>query len=173
MDQGSLVVDVTVQYFKYPNDLHWRHELVMLGEDEHGVWLGGPIGSTVQRGGEPVKKWPVPFVQLVSPEKWWTLIYNGEGAHKYRIYVDIITEPCWVSDSRVEMIDIDLDVVLNMDGLVRVLDGDEFEDHLVRLQYPPSLVDGARIATAEVAHKLEAGQEPFAQAGAAWLTQVL
>jgi hypothetical protein len=30
----------TVQFFKYPDRLHWRHDMVRLGEDAHGVWVG-------------------------------------------------------------------------------------------------------------------------------------
>ena len=30
----------TVQFFKSPDRLHWRHDMVRLGEDEHGVWVG-------------------------------------------------------------------------------------------------------------------------------------
>ena len=39
---------VTVQYFKYSGERHWRHQMVMLGEDGHGVWLGAPIGAIIQ-----------------------------------------------------------------------------------------------------------------------------
>lgn len=181
MDQGSLrpasstvvLMDVTVQFFKYPGDLHWRHDLTMLGKDEHGVWLGGPAGSIVQRGREPAKEWPVPFVQLIAPGRWWTLLYNGQEASNFRIYVDVVTQPCWVSESRVEMVDLDLDVVLDVDGRVKVLDEDEFEEHRVKFQYPESIVDRARATAADVALKLERRQEPFGNAGAAWLDQVL
>lgn len=166
-------MDVTVQFFKYPGDLHWRHDLRMLGEDEHGVWLGGPAGSIVQRGREPAKEWPVPFVQRIAPGRWWTLIYNGEAASNFRIYVDVVTQPCWVNESRVEMIDLDLDVVLGLDGSVKVLDEDEFEEHRVRFQYPPALVDRARSTAADVAIKLARRQEPFANSGATWLQQVI
>ena len=165
-------MDVSVQYLKYPGDLHWRHDLTKLGEDEYGVWLGGPSGSTVQRGLEPAKARPDPFVQLIAPGKWWTLIYNGDAARNFRIYVDMVTQPCWVSASRVEMIDLDLDVVLNLDGSVEVLDEDEFEEHRVRFQYPGSLADRARNTAAAVVIKLEQRQEPFGDAGLAWLEKV-
>ena len=172
MDQGSLM-DVTVQFFKYPGDLHWRHDLTKLGEDDHGVWLGGPAGSIVKRGHEPAMEWPVPFVQLIPPGQWWTLVYNGAAAQNFRIYVDMITQPCWVDETRVEMIDLDLDVVLDVNGEVKLLDEDEFEEHRVNFQYPESLVDRARATAADVTLKLERRAEPFGTAGEAWLQRVV
>lgn len=172
MDQISLV-DVTVQFFKYSGEIHWRHDLTRLGEDDHGTWLGGPAGSIVQRGHEPALEWPVPFVQLIAPGQWWTLVYNGDESRNFRVYVDIVTQPCWVDESRVEMVDLDLDVVLDINGQVRVLDEDEFEEHRVKFSYPPSIVERARTAAAEVALMLEAGHEPFASAAIPWLAQVI
>ena len=166
-------MDVTVQYFKYPRDLHWRHDLIKLGEDEYGVWLGGPAGTVIQRGHEPPIEWMVPFVQLIAPHHWWTLIYNSVADRNHRIYVDMITQPCWVSDKRVEMIDLDLDVVFDADGEVKVLDEDEFEENKMEFDYPESLVDRTRSTAAEVALKLARGEEPFGEAGATWLEQVL
>ncbi len=165
-------MDVTVQFFKYSGALHWRHDMTRLGEDEHGIWLGSQAGSTVQRGHEPAKVWPVPFVQLIAPGQWWTLIYNGAAASDFRIYVDLTTQPCWIGESRVEMIDLDLDVVLDLEGAVKVLDEDEFDEHRSLFQYPESLVNRVRNTAAEVALNLERRWEPFGDAGAPWLKQV-
>ena len=162
---------VTVQFFKYPQRLHWRHEMKRLGEDKHGVWLGAPAGSVVQRGTEPAKKLDRPFVQLIPPAAFWSLIYNGED-NKYPIYVDIATPAEWVNDHRVEMIDIDLDVVRRKDGSVEVLDEDEFLEHQMTFDYPNWLVDRARTTAAELVLAIEANREPFNETPNHWLSQV-
>ena len=162
---------VTVQFFKYPNRLHWRHEMRRLGEDEHGVWLGAQSGTVVQRGIEPPMTLDRPFVQLIPPVSYWSLIYNGED-NKYPVYVDIATPARWVNEHRVEMIDIDLDVVRRKDGSVEVLDEDEFREHRVSLNYPDWLVDRARTATAELVLKVEARDEPFGALPTRWLAAV-
>jgi len=162
---------ITVQFFKYPDVLHWRHEMQRLGEDQFGVWLGAPTGTVVQRGMEAPMTLDHPFVQLIPPASYWSLIYNGEN-HKYPLYIDIATTATWVDAQRVEMIDVDLDVVRYRDGSVALLDEDEFLDHQGRFNYPAWLVDRARTTAAELVMKVEAGVEPFGFVPGFWLDQL-
>lgn len=159
---------VTVQYFKYPETLHWRHEMQWLGEDDHGVWLGAAAGSTVQRGHEPAIAWERPFVQLIPPDAWFTVLGNDRSS-KNEIYVDVVTNTQWVSDDRVEMIDVDLDVIRLWDGTVKLLDEDEFIEHQAQLDYPDWLIAGARTAAAEVVLAAEQHLEPFGSRAQHWL----
>ena len=162
---------VTVQYLKYPDTIHWRHEMIRLGTDEHGTWLGGPAGTIVQRGLEPAQAWPDPFVQLIPSRASWSLIYNGDAARD-RVYVDITSPACWMGEHRVEMLDLDLDVVLTQDGVVEVRDREEFELHIKELRYPSQLVARARSTVDEVKEALASGREPFAAAPRPWFQQV-
>lgn len=159
-----------VQYYKYPRTLHWRHELLRLGEDEHGVWLGGPTGTRVQKGEEEPINYPRAFVQLVTPRAWWTALFNQ--GHRIDVYVDITTAANWPLPDRVEMIDLDLDVIRLRDGTVYVDDEDEFEDHRVRLAYPPRMADSARATAAEVTLALEKWAPPFDGSASRWLEMV-
>lgn len=161
-------MSVTVQYFKYPDRLHWRHDTTRLGSDEFGVWLGIPATTTVQRGHEPAMVIGRDAVQLITPDLWWSLLYNGTG-DRYEVYVDIATPAVWESESRVTMFDLDLDVVRSQDGIVQVLDEDEFLEHQVRYSYPPELIESTRAATDEVVRALQENREPYASVAATWL----
>lgn len=164
---------VTVQYFKYPETLHWRHDLTRLGEDDHGVWLAGPLGTTVQRGSEPARQMRRPFVQLITPDRWWTALFNGPGdGSDMPVYVDVTTVARWQGDGRVEMVDLDLDVVRRGDGSVYVDDEEEFEDHRLSLHYPERLVASARSAAARLVLDLENRTPPFDGTGMRWLEQI-
>jgi protein associated with RNAse G/E len=164
-------MSVTVQYFKYPDRLHWRHDALRLGSDEFGVWLGIPSTATVQRGYEPALTIGRDAVQLITPHLWWSLIYNGTG-DTYEVYVDIATPAVWETDDRVTMFDLDLDVVRHQDGTVEVLDKDEFLDHQVRYSYPQDLIEATRTATDEVVRAVDANIEPFASVAARWLARL-
>lgn len=141
--------------------------MVRLGRDEHGLWLGMAQGSAFQKGDEAPQASPTPMVQLVVDDAWWTLLYNGP-AHRYLVYVDVITPPVWVTDARVEMVDLDLDVVQRSDGRVEVIDRDEFDEHQVTLGYPSAWVEAAERTAVEVADRLEAGAPPFGARMRAW-----
>lgn len=162
---------VTVQFFKYPDRPHWRHTMVWLGEDKHGVWLGAPVGTVVQRGKEPPVTMEHAFVQLIPEGGWWAAIFNAESS-RTRVYVDVTTPPQWVTPHRVEMIDLDLDVILRRDGTLEVDDEDEFELHRRQLAYPQRLVDAARGAAARLVVALETENAPFDGSSGKWLARL-
>lgn len=158
--------EVVVAYTKHPGTPHWTHETVELGRDEHGVWLGMAVGARYRKGGEPWRANEVAAVLCVPDDGWWCLLHNGPE-HRIRDYVDICTPPVWDGD-RVEMVDLDLDVVRTAEGVTEVVDRDEFRDHTVRLGYPPSWVQAAERTAAEVRDLLAAEAPPFGAVAAAW-----
>lgn len=151
---------VTLQFFKYPDTVHWRHDMLYLGEDHLGTWLGAPLGTTIQRGSEPPMSWNRPFIQLIQPNRPWIPIWNLDP-DRTAIYVDITTVPVRPAPDRYETIDLDLDVVQLVDGSIQILDEDEFEEHRSSLGYPDWMIDQARTSTAEVAAAIEALRTPF------------
>lgn len=159
--------EVVVQYLKHPDTPHWRQPMRRLGRDEHGTWLGMDAGAPFQKGDAPPVPSPTPMVQLIAPEAWWTLLYNGPG-HRYPVYVDVTTPARWVGPARVEMVDLDLDVVCDAAGEVAIIDQDEFDEHQVSLGYPPAWIAAASAAADEVAARLRGGAEPFGRRMRAW-----
>lgn len=159
---------VQIDFRKWGGRLHWQFEMHRLGEDEHGLWLWSPPGSAMQRGTEPVKFSKSTNVKLIPDGKWWTAIWAWQRNHD--VYVDIIAPPKW-DGSRVEMVDLDLDVVRWSDGTVEVLDEDEFAEHQVVFDYPPRLVDTVRATTAQLALAVDAGHEPFGEVAVRWMAQ--
>jgi uncharacterized protein len=102
---------------------------------------------------------------------WWHLHYNGT-AREYTHFVDIVTQPRWVSSDRYEMVDLDLDVTRNQDGAVAVEDEDEFEIHRVKYGYTEEMIERAVAETAWVVAALEARREPFFETASSWLSRV-
>ncbi len=157
---------VHIDFRKWPDNRHWQFAMNLLGEDDHGTWLWAAPGSIMRRGDEPPKILQRLAVKLLTPDSWWTAVWNEGG--NYEIYVDIATPPRWDGD-RVTMIDLDLDVVRHRDGRTLVLDEDEFDEHRVALSYPPDVVDRARTTTAAVYLDVERHAPPFDETGARWL----
>ena len=109
---------------------------------------------------------------MIAPGRWWSLHFNGGYSKNFRIYIDVVQPAVWVNPARVEMVDLDLDVVLRHDGSVALLDEDEFLEHIERYSYPDGLIDRVRTTAAELVMAVERGDEPFHAAGDRWLAQV-
>ena len=162
----------TVQYRKWDGALHWRHDMVRLGTDEYGIWLGAGVGATVQRGTEPVRQMAWAFVQLICADAPWTAIFNAPAPDSDAVYVDLSTPARWVEDDVVELIDLDLDVVRRRDGSIALLDEDEWVEHRVRYAYPTEVVDRTEAAADELLGLLRSRTEPFGTAAERWLSLV-
>jgi hypothetical protein len=158
---------VRIDERKYPASQHWRFAGTVLGTDAHGTWLGMPAGTVAQRGEEPPRTLPIPFVVLVPHDDPW-LVEVYDGHPELLTYVNIGSVPRWDGD-RVTQLDLDLDVVATHDGTVRVLDRDEFVDRSRSWGYPQALVAHAEAAAARAADLL-ATAEPFG--AAAWLDRL-
>lgn len=160
---------VTVQFLKYPDILHWGFEAHRLGEDEWGDWIGVPAGTSCWKGEEPFRPTERDAVFCVPRDEWWHLHYNGDNHHRYTHFVDIVTPPVWVSGSRYEMVDLDLDVAVHRDGTIEVQDEDEFQVHQVRYGYTEEMVGTALSETNRIVDLLERRSEPFFEVAGRWL----
>lgn len=156
-----------LQFFKYPDTPHWRHEAVWLGEDDHGVWLGASKGSVVQRGLEPARRIRQHQVHLVPRDDWWVLTY-APGHRRAAHWIDIST-PAEFEEHRVTAVDLDLDIVGMADGAVFVEDEDEFAEHQELLGYPLRLIRNAERAAAEMVIALSGRREPFGATADRWM----
>lgn len=163
---------VTVQFLKNPDLIHWGFEAGWIGEDEWGDWIAVPTGSDRWKGEEHLSPTTLPAVFLAPRDQWWHLHYNGPNAVNYTHFVDITTPPVWVTPNRYELIDLDLDVAIHVDGTIEVQDEDEFEIHQVKYGYTRELIDGARRATDEIVVALRSRSEPFFSVAASWLHRV-
>jgi uncharacterized protein len=65
----------------------------------------------------------------------------------------------------VSLVDLDLDVILLVDGCLVLDDEDEFEEHRRSLGYPDDLVSLARRSADEVLTAIGSGAEPFLTVG--------
>ena len=161
-----------VVYTKYDGSLHWHQTMRYLGEDEHGIWLGAPARTSIQRGSEPPITLEQPFVGLIPAGQWWTASFNAEPAAT-EIYCDIGTPPQWPDPAEVTMVDLDLDVLrLRADQRVIVVDEDEFAEHQVRYRYPADVISEAERAAAWLLDAISAKAEPFGAVYLGWLDMV-
>ena len=168
-------------FSKWGGRPHWEYDARLVGEDEHGTWVGAPAGTRVTRPGAAFDA-PAAFVSVVPRDGAFVATFYGEpvrsaGDHAVELYVDITTVPTWQTDpegrATVGMVDLDLDVVRGRTGRVWVDDEDEFALHRVRFAYPDELVRLATVSCEEVREGVLAGCGAFDRdLGRRWLSRL-
>ena len=168
---GTPVRVVTTKWGGLP---HYEFDTVLLGTDEHGTWLGLPLGTRVTR----------PGVDFRTSHLWVALVPDGapfmasfyETGHEPAVYVDVTTSPEWRgygAGRQLHAVDLDLDVVREQSGRVFIDDEDEFADHQVRYGYPADVIEMARRSADDVYAAALAEQAPFSHAtGLAWIQRL-
>ncbi len=151
---------VRCAYTKWGDRRHHTGALLWLGSDEHGHWLGDPVGNEWSGG-------PASFVSvtdnvlLVPRDRGFTaMFYEPHPELEFRLYCDIVTGTGWTHDGSALLtaVDLDLDVIDPFDGSgVWVDDRDEFADHQVELGYPAEVIAGAETETDRVVEEVRAG----------------
>jgi len=160
---------IDVRFTKWGGGRHWEFPLSVLGEDEHGVWAAGDVGTRLWRPGAGFES-EIAWVTLVPHDRPWAASFYGSAHQHIDTYVDMTTVAEW-SGRAVTMTDLDLDVILMRDGSLVLDDEDEFEVHRVELGYPEEVVDLARRTADEVMAAISDGAEPFGSAGSTWVAR--
>lgn len=157
---------------KFDGRLHRRAVERHLGEDEWGTWLGVPVGTEVFYATTGITRADGHRgVRLIPYDAWYTPLFFAP-TRKLEMYCDITAPAVWTGRTRVEIVDLDLDVTRTHGGRVTLLDEDEFAVHQVSYGYPAEVVTHAAAAAR---HVLAASRErvtPFDSHYESWLDQV-
>ncbi len=147
---------------------------VLLGDDEHGTWVGFRAGTRFARPGSEFVA-SDDHVTLVPAEGHFLATFWPDGrpvdptGGDIEVYVDVATPGVW-DGATLHTVDLDLDVIRRGDGTVFVDDEDEFAQHQVAFGYPPDLVATARTTCAALLDDVRRREPPFDPATAAsWL----
>lgn len=161
----ALGSEVWIERRKYPDTPHYGVVGTVLGDDEHGVWVGAAPGSILvlpdgtERVGQYTLLWCV-------PRNDWFLLHVLGDHPELELYIDICTPAMW-NERGLRTIDLDLDIVVwtsAKGGHVELVDEDEFAEHQVTLGYPDALIAGARRTAADVLARVQAADGPFSLA---------
>ncbi len=114
------------------------------------------------------------FTMLFWPglDRWWNLEHNHwvfrrpDGRWTTESYANVSTPATFDGDT-VRWVDLDLDVTIR-NGVVELVDEDEFDEHQVAMAYPVEIIVSARAAAAELLQLAEARTPPFDRASHIW-----
>jgi hypothetical protein len=160
---AAAVTAVTVEWLKWPAQPYRVTPMTRLGSDEQGTWMFAPRGAPASYATLGATPLPVNFLTLLPSggQCWMCTWMWGNPSVDIELYVDIVHPPAWTSDERLEVIDLDLDIIRYRDGRVVVDDEDEFAQHTSSLCYPASVVTSARQTATAVFSAVTERTPPF------------
>lgn len=165
---------VRIEMEKWGGRRHWHIPGHWLGSDEHGDWLGFPIGSEFDRPGAHsvttnLQVGLVPPADLPDDQRGWLGTFHGPGGKLgVAVYVDIATPPRW-DGGVVRTVDLDLDVIELVNGEVYIDDEDEFAEHQVELGYPDDVIAAAIRSCERVHASIAARHAPYDGSHERWM----
>ena len=157
---------ILVEMGKWGDRPHWTYRGIYLGSDEHGDWLGCPVGTHYRR---PEAEFTADFAGVVLVPVGgvaYLPAFNDEPATS-AVYVDIATPAVW-DGAILRSIDLDLDVIRRQDGTVLLDDEDEFAAHQIAYGYPTEVIELAERTAAEVLMAVRERTPPFGNTSDHW-----
>ncbi len=105
------------------------------------------------------------FLFWPGQDRWYNVEHNHrvvarpDGRLSTSSYANVSTPATFDGDT-VRWVDLDLDVTIR-DGVVELVDEDEFDEHRARMAYPAAVVARARAAAEELQRLARLGAPPF------------
>ncbi|GAA2886112.1 DUF402 domain-containing protein [Microbacterium esteraromaticum] len=167
---------MAMKWRKWDGSPHWVNDVIYLGADEWGDWVGQPIGWRSHRPGADFVA-ESPNVTLIprDHDDYALTVHRGHP-RGMRIYIDLAWDVRWTDDPLLSTaIDMDLDVVrrLNEQGTY-VDDRDEWAEHSIRYGYPADVMTHLEARALELEERVRAQSVPFDDATAdPWLDRLI
>lgn len=153
-------LDISSQRYDGAPLYSWRAELVDWG-DEWLVWhtaAGTPISLARSGAVFAPEHRSIAYMWLRRPY-YVAADFGRDGAFR-RYYCNVVLPPR-LDGSRLNFVDLDLDVLVDEGGRTRLLDVSEFEANRVALRYPPDVETLAWGAVAEIERMAQQSLMPF------------
>lgn len=147
---------------KFDGSAHWIQPFRVVSDD-------GNLLITEYRARTPIftsrGEFRSPYNSLVYfwRDRWFNVFRLARPGCELALWYCNITTPPTYQDGQIGYIDLDLDVAVRPEGVIELLDEDEFEEHQELYGYPPEIIAEARSAAAEVTSLALEGGFPFSR----------
>lgn len=161
---------------KWDGSPHWVSEVVYLGADEWGDWMGQPVGWRSKRPGADFVAESSNVTLLPRDRQDCAITVHRGHPRALRVYIDLAWDARWSDDPLVMTgIDMDLDVVRRLDERGTYIDDrDEWAAHSIRFGYPADVMTHLEARALELEHRVRAQAAPFDDATVdPWLDRLI
>ena len=147
--------------YKYDGRLHYEQPLRLKEKRPDHVVLEGEIGrELIHHTRDAVYKFDAETYEYFFDDRWYTaaLVFD-KNRNIVHVYCNIAL-PCTINKDSVEFVDLDVDVIVR-NGILEVVDIDEFEEHKKIFGYGRELEEKVFEAVERVKKDITEGNYPF------------
>ena len=146
---------------KYDGSPHWEYDSSFVLEE-------GPLLVTLNFAGQELQTWQGPWTTPYDTrnhfwaDRWYNVMRcDRPKAGGLEYWYCNVTTPALYDGETVRYADLDLDVIVPVDGEPQLLDEDEFLENSGRIGYPPEVIEQARRAVDELLALARGRRFPF------------
>jgi protein associated with RNAse G/E len=151
---------VTIQAYKYGNQLHYEWCTTLLEKAKTHIFVLGHYGRKLHHYTKQkvftVNNWTIEFFPFDS---WFTVSADVVDGKIQQYYCNI-NEPAKIDGHTVSFVDLDLDLI-QRNGEWKVVDEDEFEMNAIKFAYSDELIHRAREELINLQSRIHNKQFPF------------
>ncbi len=152
---------VRVDACKYDNSVHRSWEANLIEETEELWTFVGVFKDEIRHPLLGVIRPETISVEFYWKNRWYNVFRFHEPEGDLRNFYCNVNMPPVLRENVLTYIDLDIDVLVAPDFSYQILDLDEFEENALKHQYPPGIMEKAKISLSELIALIENKQFPF------------
>jgi protein associated with RNAse G/E len=158
-----------LESFKYPRQPRYFYPVSVVQDERDQLMLYNPPGVPIYVGKhDRIVPASDHTLSILWPDRYYNVLLFWLPDWTFRgYYVNLALPSEWDGELCV-YIDLELDVALFEDGIVRVLDQDEYEESKIRYNYPDELIERVEHTTVQVVEMMERRTFPFDGSLVSW-----
>ena len=129
MKTSEAVLRIKVQKKNQEGDVTYEYEGTLLSQDEHSIVLEALFDRADMPFMDVMFKTGDRFVEYYYTERWYNIFRFEEPVGTLRNWYCNITMPPTISETAVDYVDLDIDVLIWPDQCFQILDVDEYDEN--------------------------------------------
>lgn len=155
--------DIDILVYKYNDDLHYQWKTKLLREEKDYILVYGEVGrQLVHHTKNKIFDCATKSLEFFSLKEGYTVNIDIDDLGNSEYYCNICLPSKFNSDKNtISFIDLDLDLLIDNQGTIKIVDEDEFATHSISMNYSSETIDYAKDSLSKLKNKIIHNEFPF------------
>jgi protein associated with RNAse G/E len=160
---GEEMKELDILVYKYNNKLHYEWQTILIKENDNYVLVKGEIGRKLKHYTKgKVFNCPLKSLEFFSLTEGFTVNIDISNSGDIEYYCNICLPSKFnLEEKNLSFIDLDLDLIIDNKGHLKVIDEDEFILNSESMSYPKDIIDLTYKNLENLKKKIRNNEFPF------------